>query len=489
MSDDLDLAVIDVELAWRRVGPVRRIGVVDRKVRHVRLLGGGILRFGLFDDLTLGVDRFLPRAGRFAVEIGIGELLRRRAGIVDDVEGELAVIGAQARAAPDDLLELRHGADDPRQHDVLAGRSVHPRGQELGRRQDRRGSGLHVLELGSVGASDVALVRGHPADVIGMIPHRVRIQRRESLAHLEGVLLVHAEDDGLRVSVRLLEEPRQMPRDRPGPGLQRDHALEFGGVVFGIRDFPAVPVQLALVRPPAGGVVIGDHAVDPIRGEKAVRDALGQAVLVDRVAEVIVGVDVVLPSRRRGHADLARRLEPLQDFPPVAVVAGAAAVALVHDDQIEEVPRILAVQAGAILIAGDGLVDGEIHLAALDRPAPGYLLPRVPERAEVPGHGIVHQDVPVGQEQHSRPAVAALAVPAGGPELPADLKGHGRLARAGAEREQNPIPPLEDGLRRAIDRDLLIVAKRPGPVGPDGREELLGDLVVRDALGGPQAPP
>ena len=67
--------------------------------------------------------------------------------------------------------------------------------------------------------------------------------------------------------------------------------------------------------------------------EKPVLDALGEAVLVDRVAEVRVGVDVVLAARRGGHADLGCGLEPLQDLAPVAVVAGAAPMALVDDSK------------------------------------------------------------------------------------------------------------------------------------------------------------
>ena len=36
--------------------------------------------------------------------------------------------------------------------------------------------------------------------------------------------------------------------------------------------------------------------------------------------------------------------EVFEDFAPVALVAGAAPVALVHDDQVEEVARVLLVE-------------------------------------------------------------------------------------------------------------------------------------------------
>ena len=69
--------------------------------------------------------------GRVAVEIGVGEHPGGGAGVVDDVEPQLAVVVADTGAATDDLLELGHGADDAGKHDVLAGRRINPGGEEL----------------------------------------------------------------------------------------------------------------------------------------------------------------------------------------------------------------------------------------------------------------------------------------------------------------------------------------------------------------------
>ena len=138
-----------------------------------------------------------------------------------------------------------------------------------------------------------------------------------------------------------------------------------------------------MAGPPAGGVPRGDDAMDAVGGEEAVVDALPQAVGVERVAEVAVGVAVVLAQRGGRHAELVGGLEVLEDLAPVALVAGAAAMALVHDDQVEEVGRVLAVEAGAALVLGDGLVDGEVHLAALAGLAVLDLAAGVAERAKV----------------------------------------------------------------------------------------------------------
>ena len=147
--------------------------------------------------------------------------------------------------------------------------------------------------------------------------------------------------------------------------------------------------------------------MDAVRGEEAVVDALPQAVRVERVAEVEVGVAVVLAQRRGGHAELVGRLEVLEDLAPVALVAGAAAVALVDDDEVEEVGRVLAVEARPALVLGDGLVDGEVHLAALDRLAVLDLVARVAERREDLVLRVVDEDVAVGEVQDPRPAMLA----------------------------------------------------------------------------------
>jgi hypothetical protein len=48
--------------------------------------------------------------------------------------------------------------------------------------------------------------------------------------------------------------------------------------------------------------------------------------------------------------------EVVEDLAPGGVFGGAAAVALVDDDQVEEVGRELAVELLPVLRAGDGLV-------------------------------------------------------------------------------------------------------------------------------------
>ena len=157
------------------------------------------------------------------------------------------------------------------------------------------------------------------------------------------MLLVHAEDDGLGEAIRFLQEVRKVAGDGFGTGFKRDQPVEIRRAVKAVRDLPAVAIHLAGRRPPACSIDGGDDAVHAVGRKEAVIDALPEAVGVERIVEIAVCVAVVLPQRRCRHAELICRLEILQNLPPVAFVAGAAAVALVHDDEIEEIPGIVAV--------------------------------------------------------------------------------------------------------------------------------------------------
>ena len=71
-----------------------------------------------------------------------------------------------------------------------------------------------------------AFVGRDAADIIGMLLHEVGVQVVERPAHLVGVLLIHAEDDGLGEAVGLLEELGQVPWRWPrcGPAARRSRS-------------------------------------------------------------------------------------------------------------------------------------------------------------------------------------------------------------------------------------------------------------------------
>ena len=75
---------------------------------------------------------------------------------------------------------------------------------------------------------------------------------------------------------------------------------------------------------------------DLVGREEAVVDALLQRVGVDRLAEVVDVRDVFGFLRRGGQADLGGAGEVVEDFAPGGILRGAAAMALVDHDQVEE---------------------------------------------------------------------------------------------------------------------------------------------------------
>ena len=261
-------------------------------------------------------------------------------------------------------------------------------------------------------AADVAFVGGDAADIIGILRDEVGVEIDQRLAHLAGVFLIDAKDDGLGEAVGLLEEIGEVPGDGLRAGAKRDDALEILGLVFIVRDLPAVAVEFVLARPPAGGIPLGDDAMHAVRREEAVVDALAQTVFVDRIAEVEVGVAVIFAQRRRGHAELIGGLEVFEDLPPGAVVPRAAAMTFVDDDEVEEVGRKVFEKPGATLVLGEGLIDGEIHFAAFDDFAGFDFVAGVAEGREGLVLRVVDENVAVGEVEDARPAMLAGAVPA-----------------------------------------------------------------------------
>ena len=166
------------------------------------------------------------------------------------------------------------------------------------------------------------------------------------------MLRVDAEDDRLLEPIAaLLEEVRDLLRDELRPVVDDERAVEVLLVVDSVLDLLALAIDLARLRPVALDVAVDVDLDDLVRREEAVVDALLQRVGVDRLAEVVDVRDVLRLLRRRRHADLRGGREVLEDLAPGGILGRAAAVALVDDDQVEEVRRELPEELLAILRA------------------------------------------------------------------------------------------------------------------------------------------
>ena len=150
--------------------------------------------------------------------------------------------------------------------------------------------------------------------------------------------------------------------DALGALVDDEGAVEILLVVDAVLDLVAVAVGLALLGAVAFDVHVDVDLDDLVGGEEAVVDALLQRVGVNRLAEVVDVGDVLGFLRRGGQADLRGGGEVLEDLAPGGVLGGAAAVALVDHDQVEEAGRELAEELLPLLRAGDRLVEAEIDL-------------------------------------------------------------------------------------------------------------------------------
>jgi hypothetical protein len=237
------------------------------------------------------------------------------------------------------------------------------------------------LKPAEIAPPDLSLIGYDAADVVGIFAHKIGVQVTELAPHLVGVLLIHAEDEGLGGAVGAAEEVGQMAGDRPGAARMGKIPLEIGRLVDPVGDLLATQVALARSRPIARGIDLGDHAMHTVRGQEAVIDALAQTVGVDRVPEIAIRVTVVRAERGLRHPELIRRLEVLEDLAPAALIASTAAMALVDNDEVEEVGCVFSEEAGAVFVPSDRLIGREVHFAALDGAALD-LVARFSERNE-----------------------------------------------------------------------------------------------------------
>jgi hypothetical protein len=99
----------------------------------------------------------------------------------------------------------------------------------------------------------------------------------------------------------------------------------------------------------------------------------------------------------------------------VAPVKYSASVTFVHQDQIKKVRREISIDVLKLLSAGNTLVQGEVDLIGFINLAVAYLGHDRAEGLKVIGHGLVYENVAVGEVED------ALFL-AGFPEPPDDLE-------------------------------------------------------------------
>ena len=149
-------------------------------------------------------------------------------------------------------------------------------------------------------------------------------------------------------------------------------------------------------------------------------------------------------------------------------------MAFIDHDEVEKIRRVVTKVRRVARPAHKGLKDGEEDAAVLGH-APLLLdligcnpHQRIVRERRERVVGLVGQDVAVCQEQDARPArglrvrFPVLEVPATLKQLPRQLKGDEGLARAGGQSQQDAVAPVGNGVQRASDRHVLVIAALPG---------------------------
>ena len=266
---------------------------------------------------------------------------------------------------------------------------------------------------------------------------------------------IDAEDDGLGEAVAALEELGDLLSDELTAFFDHEVFVEIGAVVDAVFDFLAVLVLETLWRAPTLGIDVQCDLDDLVGSEEAVVDALLQGVGVERIAEILGAGNLLGFLGCGGEADVGGAFEVFEDLAPLAVFAGAAAMALIDDDEIEEVrAELLVGVVVAVLAVGESLVKrevdvvGRVDLLVLDD---GH---RVLEVAEVAADGLVDQRGAVRQKEDAL-FQAAL------PKAIDDLERGVGLPGARRHHEEVAVVAfvLGNRLDGAIDGDLLVVAR------------------------------
>ncbi len=200
--------------------------------------------------------------------------------------------------------------------------------------QDRRDGFFVVLEVAEVLLTEFTVVRRHPLAVVGV---RARLHLVDEVAHGQGVILRGAEDQRLLLLVDLAHE-------------DLDTLLL---ALFDLDNLVEVALLVALLRLDLALDELIVRRIDILveccgdllhfeGRQEAVVDAILERVNIDRLAEVAVGVHVVFAFGRGSQTELHRRGKIFKNTAPIAFIVGPAAMALVNDDEIEEVRRIVA---------------------------------------------------------------------------------------------------------------------------------------------------
>lgn len=270
-----------------------------------------------------------------AIEIRITEELSRLLEI-HDREEELVVVLIDAGPTPDDLFEHGHRVDGAIQHDELAGLRIDAGRQKLGGSCDDRIRLFRVNKIVELSLPFVIVPR-NTHDVSRVIPGEGPGRVDDRLPHPFGVVDILTEDDRLGHWIGGLEMGHHPFGHQLGALVEDQDPIHVHLVVFPLLNRVAQIIKCPRWRRPTINVAIDIYADDFVGCQEPVFDALFEAVSVNGIAEIGDVGDISGLLGRRGHTDVNGAVEIVENLPPCAVVGGAASMAFVDYNQVEEV--------------------------------------------------------------------------------------------------------------------------------------------------------
>ena len=160
----------------------------------------------------------------------------------------------------------------------------------------------------------------------------------QRLPHPEGVLGVHAENHGFLVGVAdFLQVTRDGLRHEFRALVYDDVPVKVLLVINPVLELVAIHVGFSRLRAVTFHVLVDVDFHHLVGSEEAIGDALLERVGVKRLAEILDIRNIFGFLRGGSEADLGGGGEMLEDFPPSGILCGAATVALVDDDEVEEI--------------------------------------------------------------------------------------------------------------------------------------------------------
>ena len=347
VSIDIDVGrLINDYFVLSRLGRNGLAVLIDR--RHVVGRDDGVILAGLIN------------LHRLAIEFGIGEVVGRTPKI-NQREIELLRVLMDARAAPDDLLKLRHGANSTVEHDQAAGLCVNASGKQP---RGRNENGIFCFWVDEVPELRLPLcvAPGDSHDIAVIFVAQIFVFIDQSLPHPRSMFLIHTKHDGfLETVVAFLQEIGNLLGNELGAVVNNERAVKILGVVKAVLDLIAVAVYVAPLRPVALDIHIDMDLDHFVRSQEAVLDTLPQRVGVNRAPEIMDIGDVLGFLGRGRESDLGGAGEVIENLPPGCIVGGAAAMTLINDDQVKKARREFPEELLALLRPRDGLIKPQVN--------------------------------------------------------------------------------------------------------------------------------